>query len=100
MEARRDEEVSDSRSCYLLAVPELFSPGRPPCLCFPCWEAAVFFGLLPCSGITVWLKGLAESLPFHPGDHCFPGRKAKGSAFGDEDHVLASAGFLQPLGFF
>lgn len=63
-------------------------------------EAAVFFGLLPCSGIRVWLKGRADSLPFHPGDRHFSGREAKDSAFGDEDHVVSSAGFVEPLGCF
>lgn len=98
LEAGRDKEVPDSRSHQLLVIPELLSLGRPPC--FPCLEAAVFFGPLPCSRITAWLEGLADSLPSHPRDCCFSGRKAKGSAFGAEDHVLSSAGFLQPPGYF
>lgn len=100
LEPRRDEEVSHSRSCCLLEVLELLSLGRPPCICFPCWEAAVFFGLLPCSRIRVWLKGLADSLPFHPGDCCFSGTKAKSSYFSAEDHILSSMGVLQPLVLF
>lgn len=94
MEAGRDKEVADSRSHQLLVILELLSLGRPPC--FPCFEAAVFFGPLPCSRITAWLEGLADSLPSHPRDCCFSGRKTKGSAFGAEDYVLSSAGFLQP----